>query len=418
MKNKRRLLGGILLCGISGVMGWVLGFLRFPYIEKNHVFWAGFAACMAVIFFLLCLFFIWNKIPASINPKTERKKFTTLWVLFLFAFVTLGISVSAFILYKQNKLLTFQTEDNQKKIKQQSELIESVKKNNLGFLLGNLLNKIDNELNSTPQRTLSDLTIRRIAATSDLFKPYKEDSIQGRKLSPERGELLLTLALMKMDSGSYARIKQTAVFSAADLSDADLTHMNLSGANLKNANLKGANLSGTNLSAANLWGANLWGADLSMSNLSKANLRGADLQWTKINQANLTSTNLNGANLTNAQMIRSDMQHATFQWAYLNGAMLNESNLTGADLVVSKLIRTNLSGVKLNYARLRAADLTEANLTGIDLQEVSVEKDWMAKFASWKVIGTTQILKTYKIIKDSSVIFRDEKYFLSKIDTP
>lgn len=411
-------MGTILICGISGVMGWILGFLRFPYIEKNHVFWVGFTACMAVISFLLYLFFIWNKIPTSINLKTERKKFTTLWILFLFAIVIPGISISAFILYKQNKLLTFQTEAQEKKIKQQSELIESARKNNLGFLLGNLLDKIDNELNSTPKRTLSDLTITRIAATSDLFKPYKEDSISGRKLSPERGALLLTLALMKIDSGSYARIKQTAVFASADLSGADLKNTNLSGANLKDANLRGANLSGTNLSAANLWGANFWGANLSMSNLSKANLRGADLQWTKINQANLTSANLKGANLTNAQIIKSDIQHAIFHWANLNGAMLNESNLTGADLAASKLIRTNLSGVKLNSARLRTADLTEADLTGVELEKVPVEKDWMKKLADWKVIGTSQILKTYQVIKDSSVIFKDEKYFLRTINAP
>ena len=46
MKAKRNLLiGGIL----GGLVGWILGALRLPYVDKSHSFLLGFITCLGVI---------------------------------------------------------------------------------------------------------------------------------------------------------------------------------------------------------------------------------------------------------------------------------------------------------------------------------------------------------------------------------
>ena len=58
MKGKRYLLIGL----VFGIMiGWALGFLRLPYIEKNFSFLLGFIAALVLVSLLLVLLNVWNQ---------------------------------------------------------------------------------------------------------------------------------------------------------------------------------------------------------------------------------------------------------------------------------------------------------------------------------------------------------------------
>src|SRR6185369_8634547 len=136
--------------------------------------------------------------------------------------------------------------------------------------------QMHDELSHNPKRMLSDELIARIASLSYSFTPYsyvEGDSISSKKLSPERGQLLLIIAGMKIDSVSLEKLMHQSVFSFANLRNADLQSAYLKGVNLQGAELRGANLEGINLNEANLRLADLWGV-----NLKRASLMSADLQ--------------------------------------------------------------------------------------------------------------------------------------------
>ncbi len=158
--------------------------------------------------------------------------------------------ILGFGITRQNELLKAQIQYQARSIEQQSELIESVKKGSLVFLMSHILDKVDEELTNHPRRTLSKETIARIAALNTAFQPYayvKGDSLSVKKLSPERGQLLLVLSIMNMDSSSFDTIKAKTSFAGADLRGANLNGANLSGVDLRDANLKEADLRGANL---------------------------------------------------------------------------------------------------------------------------------------------------------------------------
>jgi hypothetical protein len=114
--------------------------------------------------------------------------------------------VSSFLIYKQNKFLKFQLRDKDKKILQQSTLLEASKNRNLVSLMSNILGDAEQELKNS--KTLSDDIIARIADLSLSLKPYRYlegDSLSEKEISPERGQLLLTLIRTKLDSSSFIK---------------------------------------------------------------------------------------------------------------------------------------------------------------------------------------------------------------------
>jgi len=322
-----------------------------------------------------------------------------------------------------NELVKAQTQYQQLHIAQQAELIESIRKSGLLNLMSNVLDKIDDELKNNPKRMLSDETIARITALSYSFKPYTHfegDSLSEKKLSPERGQLLLVLSRMNIDSGSLHKIMFQASFSGADLREVDLRGADLRGTDLRGADLQDANLQGTKFNEADLRSANLWGANLSKANLDSADLKRADLRWADLNGADLRRANLNGANLTSAQLRRTNLRGAVIQWADVSGAFLNEANLDSADLTGTSLQRAHLADSDLSKANLTMANLTEANLTGANLtgaelsRAIVSEENWLILLNEWLVTGAKEIQSRYKMTDDHSN--HPSQYRLEKIE--
>ena len=296
----------------------------------------------------------------------------------------------------------------EEKLKRQEERIGELKQREHSGLLVNVMNLIDKELMDNPSRVLSDETISRIVSMCFAAKPYvwpEGDTASVEMLSPERGQLLLFLSGMKLDSVTFQKIKQEASFAGADLRNAKLSGVDLRGIHLERANLKGADLHDANLSGANLRLTNLWGADLSKANLYGANLQRANLSWSTLNHADMRTTDLTEADVVAAQIKNADLRGSNLRWVDFSGSFLNEAILANSDLfratmTRAQLAKADLSSSILTYVILSEANLNETNLAGADLTNLIIaEKDWLSLLDVWKIKEAKEIQSRYKMIE-------------------
>lgn len=304
------------------------------------------------------------------------------WNWILGIFVSLGGLTGTILLINQNQLLEAQNrkiDDQTGLLKAQNELVnrqmqleEASRRSALVVLMSNIMDKVDREIESqqvgltTKQKEnkkykLSKSLIGQIAALSYSFKPYRYmdgDTLIDRPLSPERGQLLITLSLLPFDSETFELIFENALFESADLQNATLTYAYLNHINLNGADLSGADLSRSYFLSANLEGANLEGALLLFSDWTEADLSGANLTGAVLHFLNLTGANLTGANLTNTYALNTNF----------NSAKLSNANLTE----ISGFEDVNLKDAMLDGANLEGTELTIK-------QAVSVKSLWECK---------------------------------------
>src|SRR4030095_14174493 len=308
MMKKRNFLVGLFF-GIA--IAGVLCFLYLPVMIEKPSFLLGFLACLAIVSLLFISVLIWKRQSSGTNANSK---------IFVSSFLVLAGLLIVFLLFRLSELFKTREHYQQLHIAQQAELIESIRLSGLVTLMSHVMDKIDDELQNNPKRNLSDETIARIAALSYSFQSHKHtegDTSSATKLSPERGQLLLMISKMNIDSGTLKKIMGQSSFSGAVMRDADLRNANLTGADLEGADLQGARLQDADMSDASLRSANLWGATLNKANLTGADLTRADLRWAELNDAGLQRADLYGANITSAQMRRADLSGADLQWADL-----------------------------------------------------------------------------------------------------
>lgn len=424
MKAAKNIFIGIIL---GAIIGWVLGFLRFPYVEKNQSFLLGFIACIAFISLILILLFIWNKNTYLVkligknsavqNSNNALRTYTFIWIL-VAAFILIGGLISSFMIYKQNELFEAKTQYQNQRIQEQSELIESSRRSSMIILLSSVMDKVDDELKNNPTRTLSDNNIASIAeAFNYSFEPYRYlegDSLSAKMLSREKGQLLLALYARNIDSVSFKKIKYSATFNGADLHGANLSGIDLSNVNLSDADLRDANLNGAIFKNTILRGANMKGVKLNKANLNGADLRRADLSWAELNESQMDSANLASADLTNAQLRKASLRKAYFRSAKLDGALLIGANLEGGDLGYASLVKANLTMTNLTNEEFFGANFNEAIMTEVELENTEVDKDWFEKLNGWQIAEANEIQKNYKIVL-YKVIQDVRKYRLEKV---
>ena len=423
MREKRNILISI---GLGAVLGWTLGFLRLPFLEKNHSFSLGFIACLSVVLLGLLIMYIWKKniffsnlIRKNDTTENTSKSYSLLW-FFVSTFIVVGGLVSSFLFSKQIEFSKNQIQHIDKQTSEQLEVMASMRKSNALVLMNNLFEKMDGELKNNPKRILSNEIIERIAALNYSFEPYRYlegNRLSEKKWSPERGQLLLMLAKMNIDSSSFNQIKLKTSFLGADLRNANLVGADLSNTDLREANFDNANLTGANLNNAILKKASLQKANLSGAKLEETNLKNSDMQWSEFQAAELAGVFLNGANLSNAKLRKVDLTGADLRWANLSNVFLTEANLTNANLLETDLSQANLEQANFTEANLittvfNGANLTGANLTGADLLAAKVEENWLKKLDTWQVIGVKEIQASYEIGEEALPQY---KYKLIKI---
>ena len=446
---------GYLLIGLilGALLGWTVAFFGSPVSFKYFSFLLGLIAGLVLVSSGVLLFLVWKRrtLPTT-NDSGNTVETSIFWWILASVFIVLGGIVSSFLLFKQQDLFQAQKQFQQQSLRQQSALVESVQRGNLVALMGNILDKADEELKDHPKRTLSEETIARIAALSYSFKPYRylvEDSVSEKKFSPERGQLLLALSKMNMDSNSLDKITFKAPFAGADLRGAPLRGARLKEINLRGAHLVEADLRKAYLSGAKMRGARLWGARLRKANLSGADLIRSDLGWADLEHSDLSGAKLSGANLSAAKLKGANLSGIDLKWGDLSGAFLEEVNLGGIELSGTRFKRANLRGTNLSETDLKwtnfseanlrhsnltktnlrranfsNADLSGANLSGANFsvatlqgaelhQAIVEEENWLEKLEEWEVTGAESIRERYQIVKDTSGEFN---YRLEKID--
>lgn len=288
------------------------------------------------------------------------------------------------MLSNQNSLFKNQNnlvEQQNNRIVQQTELIEADRRSSLVFLMGNIMDKVDEEIKTVgnKQRALSFEVIGRITALSQSLKPYKylkNDRLIRKPLSPERGQLLLALINSHLDTiETYDLIFKTTKFSRSDLEEAQLSNAYLAGARLNNANLEEVVLKSANLNRAKLQSADLQEANLSAATLQQTHLRKAYLNLADLEKANLSKADLSEADLT---------------YANLKKAILYETNFKDADLSFADLSETDLSNTIFNGA----------NLTNVKLKNAIVNTaDWFRILKAWKVKGLEELEEKYQLVQ-------------------
>lgn len=305
------------------------------------------------------------------------------WIILIFntLFVSFGGLLGTVLIFNQNKLLLQQNQLMQSqnyRLDQQTYLQEADRRSSLIFLMGNLLDAMDQELKSDiglpGVRDLSPQIIGRVVALSKSLRPYRYlqgDSLVAQEISPERGQLLLSIVNSQIDNSSLRRIFQVADFSYADLKGAVLSGEYLSGINLSHADLAGATLDETDMSRADMSGA-----DLSEVVFARANLKEARFRQSKLTKAYLESADLTQANLYGAQL----------KGANLAGARLQQTHFTNADLSGA-----NLSGAQISRARFEQSLVDSAIVN---------EYDWLSRLPLMgpdSIRGSSYLISQYRV---------------------
>ncbi len=308
-------------------------------------------------------------------------------------------------------------------IDRQEAHLDSIRKNSLMDLMRQVLEKAGEEANTDPHRKVSAYSISQIKFLSDAFKPYPYNRLPGdtakpKMLSPERGQLLLFLTSLQLDSATFDTIKATVSFAYAMLKDADLRGADLQGADLQGAHLEGADLEGANLVKTNLQSASLWGAKIGHAQLRGMDATRADLKWTDLHDADLREAILHEADLTAARLHQADLRKGILQWTDLTDAILSGAKLDSADMFRATLKRTNLEGALMTHVNLLLANMSEAHLhqtdlTGANLADLYLAiPDWLSRIKDWQVKGADKFQQEYKIIDLSTkqlVLFQLKK---------
>ena len=220
------------------------------------------------------------------------------------------------LMNSQNQLLIGQNSriDTQNyRLNIQNYLIEADRNSSLIFLMNNILDKVDDEINEQRENSLrkpdekyslSEPLLSRIIALSKAFRPYRlfdTDTLTTNYFSLERGQLFTALMENNLNTNT-----QNLIVSKGDFENAVINKITLTNASFINANLKGASLRDAMLIGANFTRADLRGVDfgsytfLLNVNFEKADLSGANLSGAELQGANFSNANLNGINLTSA----------------------------------------------------------------------------------------------------------------------
>ncbi len=431
MKERRNLLIGIIL-GV--LISWGIVFLSIPFILKKYSFLLGFVACLGFVSGLLLLLLVWDRqsfksvmfgAKGSADGVRKINRANIFFKILVIVYILLGVLLAGFYFMTKSKA-------QQSQLEHQAVLEESARNSGMLALMTNILNKADEELKENSERKLSTELIDRIAALSYSFKPYRWSRRSTKKLSPERGQLLLALAKMNLDSSTFAQIKFKTSFEGADLNGAELRRANLSGVNLKGASLRTADLRGADLSGADLWEVNLWDARMENTNLVGADFKKAKMKWANLSGAKLAQVNLKGADLSNSNLRGIDFRGADLKWAFLNGAFLNGANLAGVELSGTSLKRANLTKADLRKADLKWTDFGEAHLNGADLSDTNMsganmtgtdlrganlrnvifyrvtinDGNWFETLREWEVSGMEEVEERFKIENDVEGVAR------------
>lgn len=228
----------------------------------------------------------WDAInPAIDELLTKIQIGISKWSLVNWIFRTIQIIILGFVgifgsilLLNQNELIKKQNY----RLAQQTYLQEAERRSSLVFLMSNIFDKMDIELKheSNTDRKLSDELIGQIASLSISFKPYRYlrgDSLIVNSLSPERGQLLLTLVNSKLNVGTLHSIYYQGNFKYTDLSNTTITQPHFQAIDMSNSSFENTKLVNTTFYETTLINCNFENAKI----VGNSSIGGSDISGSK-----------------------------------------------------------------------------------------------------------------------------------------
>ncbi|MFN8395014.1 MAG: pentapeptide repeat-containing protein [Bacteroidia bacterium] len=323
--------------------------------------------------------------------------------------MVVGGAACGWLLFQQQKEFDRLSQEHEQKFLEHEALVEAQRNSSQVSRMVGILDEVRSFVREHPGDSLPQPMVDRIATLSQSFKPYRYfqgDSLSPTRLSPERGQLLASLAVIGLDSNSFARIKKVTDFSLADMRGVVLPGADFSGAHLRGANLSETKLRHANLRSADLQSALLWAADLDSANLSGVNMRYANAQWALMNGIVMVKGNLNGADIGNAKLRGAYCRKTNFRFAHGKGAMLIEANMELVDFLASDLSKANLTRCDLDTTNLRLVRFADAVMDEISLNATRVgQESWEKVLDEWNWSGAFPLSSKYVLQKDSTKMF-------------
>ncbi|MEM6844620.1 MAG: pentapeptide repeat-containing protein [Bacteroidota bacterium] len=263
---------------------------------------------------------------------------TTILGIFIAFLPTLLLLLDSFLLFNQNQLFRLQNEQISKqtdKITIQTELLESNRRSSYVFLMNNVLDQVASELkgdwNGDKIKNLSPEITSRIIALSHAFKPYRyleKGRLIDASISPERGQLLITLLSSGIDSVTLSIIYRNGNFTYSDLRNTNLENAYLDFINLAGSNLSGTFIYGTSFKYAILNNCDIsyirtytkpsfisFGDDGSMisTEMNPDTILFSDFSHAELKNVNLSGSTLYGFNFSFAQLSRANFSNSTIE---------------------------------------------------------------------------------------------------------
>lgn len=326
-------------------------------------------------------------------------------------FIFLGLLGIGCFFFGLNRYYTSRLKSQEKTLRYLTDENAFLKEVGFDTLLTYEIRRIDEELGGSINRALSDISINRIAALSEMLGRTNElenDSFDLAFKSAERGHLLKLLVALNIDTASMRKLLLKADFSGAVLEGASLDRAFLPGIQLEYADMKNVILEEANLDGANLHRASMWGARLNRTSMKGAKASRVDLSWSQLNSANLDFIDLYAADVTSAQMKEVSMKGARLQSAEMYAVILHNAILEGADLWAANCKRAQLDTANLSGANLKMANLSEADVTHTILEKADLtgmiisNEDWLRSLQQWNVVGAAQIQLDYRIVDEKA----------------
>lgn len=360
---------------------------------------------------------IWSSFSTTndkVSTEVTRTKYIAIW-LAVSLFIVLGGITSIIMVSWQSKLFVDNTNNQNKRILELTEITESLRKNNQVYLMSNVLNQVQDEIKMNPNGPLSDATIARVAALSFSFKPYRfieNDTLSDRELSPERGQLLIALTLMNIDSASFNAIKRKSTFKKADLRGVTLTDIDLSGINLEEADMSFSKITGVNFSYSNLRKIRMSSVFCNQCTIISSDLSRSYFSKSKFKNCNFSTVDFSESDLTYNYLKLCRFNHSNIKFVKFNNSRINEVNFYFSNLERSNMSNCHVSNSDFSNSCIKFVVLKRAILKETILHNTEVHKDWLTDFKSFDV-GTEAFSKTqFQVHVDSNTLNRITKYTL------
>ncbi len=397
----------MLLLVLSALFGWIIGRWNLPALEGKLAWVLLFGVVLSfVVVLVLFRSILRSKSKVGTTSTRKRKQFFTAIILLQLA---LGVGTWAYLANEQATYLeNFADElmDGKQQLQfDQAETLAALRNRQNAPLISNLVYRVKQE--AEKDSLLPKETIVALVSLNQTFEPYllpEGDSLSPLPLSPERGQLLLALTQLSLDSALFVQIKKEVSFAHADLRNQQLMEVDWSHVQLEGANLRGSDLSGACLRSASLVKADLWGVKMPQADLKQANLRRAILAWADVSEAQLAGARLSGANFQNAHLRQSDFSKAIAEWSNFHGSDLRNSNWEKANLKGSEFHRAHLDSANLSATKLVWTDFQEAQLRHTQFEAAAVhQSDWLTgKLKEWRITDPTELQQRYQLIPDTT----------------